>query len=159
MKVTIKLVPTLRAAVLDHVGPYWTVSRAFAQLGRFIVPAGLLDSPHDMVAVYHDDPKVTPPAQLRASAGILLADGEEAPAGLRELVLPSGRHACYTHSGGYEGLGASWRELLDEWFPANGERLAGEPHATYEVYLNHPGSTPREELRTELYAKLAPRQS
>jgi AraC family transcriptional regulator len=158
MEVGIKAMPALRAAALAHVGPYWTISRAFAQLGRFIVPAGLLDRPHTMVAIYHDDPKLTPPRELRSSAGVLLADDELTPAGLSELVLPSGRFACYTHAGAYEGLGAAWAELLDDWMPQSGERVAGrDPNSTYELYLNHPGKTPRELLRTELYVMLLER--
>lgn len=156
MDVVIKRAPPLRVGAVLHLGPYATISRSFSKLGVMVVQAGLLDRRHDMVAIYHDDPKVTAAESLRSSAGIVLTERDALPPGLDELEVPGGRCACYVHSGGYEGLGAAWAQLLDEWLPRSGARVdASAPHATYERYLNHPGEVPHELLRTELVVRLA----
>ena len=39
-----------------------------------------------------------------------------------------------------------------DWLPTSGEKLRDEP--SFEVYLNHPESTPPADLRTEIWVPL-----
>ena len=100
-----------------------------------------------MIAIYHDDPESTPADQLRADAGVVVAEGVALPPTLTEQRLPAGSYACTVHVGPYERLGDTWRLLMGEWIPASGKHVSG---VSYERYLNMPGSVPKEELRTQI---------
>ena len=149
MDVTIKQQPQLRIAGIRHIGPYEQIGREFGALGRILggpPPAG-----SQMIAVYHDDPAVTPPATLRSDAALALRDGTPTPNGLIEQRVPGGRYARTVHKGSYEGLPAAWNALKNEWLPKSGHHMG---HPSYEVYLNNPMTTPPAELLTEIYLRL-----
>ena len=71
---------------------------------------------------------------------------------LIEQRIPAGRYAARVHKGGYEGLPGAWTALKKEWLPKSGQRMSGP---SYELYLNDPMSTPKAELLTEIYMRLA----
>lgn len=149
MDVTIVDRPELRIAGLRHIGPYHDIGREFGRLGGILKgppPAG-----SQMIALYHDDPAVTPPEQLRSDAALTLSVHTPAPDGLIEQRVPAGRFARTVHKGGYEGLPAAWN-ALKEWLPSSGHRMA---HPSYEVYVNNPMTAKKEELVTEVYLRLA----
>jgi len=149
MNVEIQQKPALRAAGLRHIGAYNRINEAFGRLGDIAGRAGLFNHPGAaMIAIYYDDPESTPVDELRSAAAVVVAEKLQIPDGLTEHRLPAGRYACTTHVGPYERLGDTWSKLMGEWIPANNLRMAhGE---SYEVYLNDPSTTPKEELRTEI---------
>jgi AraC family transcriptional regulator len=149
MDVTIKNQPELRVAGIRHIGPYQEIGHEFGRLG------GMLKAPppsgSHMIAIYHDDPAVTPADRLRSDAAITLDGKTPAPMGLIEQRLPSGRYAVTTHKGGYEGLPATWT-ALKEWAATNGHTMA---QPGYETYLNNPMTTEKSDLLTEISMRLA----
>jgi AraC family transcriptional regulator len=149
MDVTIKSQPEVRVAGIRHIGPYHEIGRAFGRLGGMVgkPPAGA-----QMIAVYHDDPDTTPPDKLRSDAAMTLPGKSSAPNGLIEQRVPAGRYASVVHKGPYEELPKVWAQLKKEWLPANGHH-AGQPG--YEVYLNDPMKTAKQELLTEIFLRLA----
>jgi AraC family transcriptional regulator len=149
MHVEVQDKPALRAAGVRHIGPYNQISEAFGRLGAIAGPAGLFRHPGAaMIAIYHDDPESTAVDQLRSDAAIVVPDGVELPSSLTEHRLPARRYACTVHTGPYERLGDTWARFMGEWIPANGLRIAdGE---SYELYLNDPARTPKDQLRTEI---------
>jgi DNA gyrase inhibitor GyrI len=150
MDVTIKDQPALRVAGVRHIGPYHQIGRAFARVGS--IASGHIDSGSRMIGIFHDDPESTPADRLRSDAAITLPGNTPSPDGLIEQRLPAGRYASVLHQGGYEGLPGVWAALKKEWLPASGHRM-GSP--SYELYLNDPASTPKAELLTEIYLRLA----
>ncbi len=149
MDVTIKDQPQLRIAGVRHIGPYHTIGQAFASLGKILKgppPPGA-----QMIAVYHDDPALTPADQLRSEAALTLPVGAANPDGLIEQRVSAGRYACTLHQGSYEGLPGVWQKLKNDWLPANGHRMA---HPGYEIYLNNPMTAKPDDLLTEIYLRL-----
>src|SRR5438876_564500 len=72
MDVTIETLPARRLATVRHFGPYPQIAEAFHRLGRIAAERGLyahVDPP--MLALYHDDPETTPPAELRSDAALV----------------------------------------------------------------------------------------
>ena len=141
--------PDLRIAGIRHIGAYDQIGREFRRLG------GLLTAPpptgSQMIAVYHDDPAVTPTDHLRSDAALTLPGSTHAPDGLIEQHLPPGRYARTVHKGGYEGLPATWTALKSEWLATSGHKMG---HPSYELYVNDPMTSPKEELVTEIYLRL-----
>jgi len=154
MNVEIKQMPALRVAAVHHVGPYSGISDAFARLGEIAGRAGLIDTRPTMLALYYDDPEVTPEAELSSDAAIVVPESAKLPPGLDQHRLPAGRYACTLHIGPYEQLGDAWSRFMGQWLPQSGERMT--EGASFEIYLNTPGEVPKEELRTEIYIPLAP---
>lgn len=147
MDVTIVDQPELRIAGIRHIGPYQQIGKAFARLG------GLFKAPppgSQMIALYHDDPDVTAPDQLRSEAALTLPAGSHASDGLVEQRVPAGRYAKTVHQGSYDGLAAAWNALKHDWLPKSGYRGT----TSYEIYLNNPMTTKPEELLTEIYLRL-----
>jgi AraC family transcriptional regulator len=104
------------------------------------------------VGISHDDPEVTPPAKLRYDA-CLAVDEEFAPrTDIGVQIVEGGDYAMTTHTGPYNQLGRTYAEFLGQWMPHSGHELRNAP--CLEVYLNDPGSTPAEELLTDIYAPL-----
>lgn len=151
MDVTITDQPELRVAGIRHIGPYHLIGDAFGRLG------GILKSPSpartQMVAIYHDDPDVTPVQHLRSDAGITLPGNARCPDGLIEHRVPAGKYAKAIHKGGYEGLPDAWKALKKEWLPESGYR-GHRDTASYEIYVNNPMTTEKAELLTEIYLRL-----
>ena len=149
MEVTIVEQPELRIAGIRHIGPYQEIGREFGRLGHILKgppPAG-----SQMIALYHDDPDVTPVDRLRSDAALTLSVHTPAPDGLIERHVPAGRFARAVHKGGYEGLPAAWNTLKKDWLPTSGHKMA---HPSYEVYVNNPMTAPKDELLTEIYLRL-----
>ncbi len=153
MNVEIKPLPGLRVAALRHVGPYNRISEAFGRLGDIAGRAGLFNGKPTMLALYHDDPEVTPEPELRSDAGVVLGENIALPAGLTEQRIPAGSYAVTTHHGPYEQLGDAWARFMGQWLPQSGRRIG--PGVSYEVYVNNPMEVAKDQLITELYMPLA----
>lgn len=154
MDVAIEHMPALRLGTVSHRGPYNQIGKAFEKLGRIAGPSGLFAHPGAaMIATYHDDPEGTPPDELRSDAGIVVPDDLPLPASLTEVRIPEGDYAKYTHIGPFEGLGDAWQRLMGEWVPASGRRVADSP--SFEIYRSDMRTTPKEQLRTDIYVPLA----
>ena len=152
MKVDIRELKEMRLATVTHVGPYNRISEAFARLGRSAGENDLFGPQAAMLAVYHDDPETTPPAELRSEAALAISEQARVPEGLGERRLPAGRYACTTHVGPYEGLGDTWARFMGEWLPRSGYRM--RDGLSFELYRNTPENAPKEKLETELYIPL-----
>jgi AraC family transcriptional regulator len=153
MNVEKKQMPALRLATLRHIGPYNRISEAFGRLGDIAGRAGLFQGKATMLALYRDDPNVTPEAELRSDAAVVIAEDAEIPPGLTEQRLPAGRYACTTHVGPYEELGDAWARFMGHWLPKSGERMG--TGVSFEIYVNNPMEVPKQELTTELYIPLS----
>lgn len=152
MKVEIRQMKPMRLAFMRHVGPYEEVGKTWDQFLMIMGKDGYLAGNPTMLGISHDDPEVTPGAKLRYDA-CLTVDEEFAPGGdIGVQTVEGGVYAVTTHTGPYHELGVTYAEFLGQWLPRSGHELRDAP--CLEVYLNDPGSTPVEELLTEIYAPL-----
>jgi AraC family transcriptional regulator len=154
MDVQIKDMPELHVATVRHIGPYNQIPQAFARLGEIATKSSLFGPETAMLAIYHDDPETTPPAELRSDAALVVSTEAKVPQGLGEQRIAAGRYACTTHVGPYEQLGDVWARFMGEWLPRSGHRMTDG--VSYEIYRNTPADVPKEKLVTELYIPLAP---
>ncbi len=154
MDVTLETLPERRLATVRHVGPYPRIGEAFHRLGTIAAEHGLYAHVDPaMLALYHDDPEITPAPELRSDAALVVRDATVLPPGLVEVTVPGGRYARTTHRGAYAGLGDTWARLMGGWLPRSGYRLGAGP--SFEVYVNDPRTTATADLVTDLYIPLA----
>lgn len=152
MEVDIRQLPEMRVAYVRHVGPYEQCCGAWEALCAWAGPRGLFGPDSRFVGVCHDDPESTPPERIRYDACLVVGDEvrPEGPVGVKTV----GGHECAVvlHEGPYENLHKTYAYLCGAWGQDSGREFA--PEASYEFYLNDPGTTPAEELRTEICVPL-----
>lgn len=147
--VTIEDLPPMRAAGVPHVGPYIGIGRSFQTLGGIVAARNLFPHARGMIAVYHDSPGAKPDAELRAHAGLIIAEGfPPGIEGLEYFDLVGGRRAIMQHKGPYATLGAAFEWLYGKWLPQSGEEPRDAP--PIELYVNDPRDTPPDQLRTDI---------
>lgn len=150
MNVTVGAQAHKRVLAVAHRGPYSAISEAFAELDRIVRHTTLLAEPGlEMIAIFHDDPQATPPAELRADAGLVVPAQTASIPGLHEVTIPDGLYARTTHEGPYETLGDTWSRFMGRWLAQSPYRIGEGP--AYERYLNTPNEAAPSDLRTELY--------
>ena len=152
MEIEIKEMPELRVATVSHVGPYNRISEAFARLGEIAGREQLVGPSAEMLGIYHDDPEITPAAELRSEAALTVPPDAKLPKELGERRVPGGRYASTRHVGPYEELPDAWARFMGQWLPRSGHRL--RESVSYEIYRNTPADVPKEKLETELYIPL-----
>jgi len=134
-----------------HQGSFADVPIAWAEL---VALAGGLLAGATMIGRYPDDPDVTPDGKLRFDVGFVGVDPPAMPAGLRDDEIPAGRWAIAIHAGSYATLSETYLQLVGGWFVQIGHQLADLP--CIERYLNTPANTAEADLRTEVWAPIAP---
>ena len=153
LEVELKEMPELRVATVRHVGPYNRISEAFGRLGELAAAAELIGPDAAMLALYHDDPEMTPGPELRSDAAIVVSPGALVPAGMSVQRIPAGLYACTAHVGSCTELGDVWARFMGEWLPRSGHRM-GEG-ASYELHRNTTSQEPGQAPVTELHIQLA----
>lgn len=154
MDVEIRTVDPMRVAFVRHVGPYEQCGSAWEALCGWAGPRRLLRRQTVFIGIGHDDPKVTASERVRYDACVTVGpDVEpEGPVGIKEVG--GGEYAVAVHKGPYSGLEAAYAWLCGVWAPGAGREIRAEP--ALELYINHPDSTPPEELLTALHIPLEP---
>lgn len=146
--VSVKEEPARRLAALSHTGPYIEIGRAFEKVSAMIASRNLFPQVRGMAGLYFDDPAAVPEAELQSKAGVILADGAEAPEGLEAVDVDGGRFAVLRFKGPYSGLKEGYDYLFGAWLAQSDEEPRDAP--AMEVYLNAPTDVAPEELLTDI---------
>ena len=150
--VEIRDLPDQHLVSTAHKGPYFEINRAFERLFATLAARNLIGQTGHLVGVFRDDPSVTPAADLRSHAAVIVEADFAIPATLEAYMLPAGPHAVLTYQGPYAGLPAAYDQLYGLWLPHSGRSMADRP--SFEVYLNSPMNTAQEDLLTALHLPL-----
>ena len=151
-KVEVKTLPPLRLLSISHKGAYMDIGRAFETGMIHAIGQNLMPSQVRMLGVYYDDPTLTPEAELRSRAA-LIVDRDLTPAAPLEMVdLPARDHAVLHCQGPYSDMRAAYLWIFGTWLPQSGREAADAP--VLEEYLNNPRDTPPSELLTDLFLPL-----
>jgi AraC family transcriptional regulator len=100
----------------------------------------------------HDDPQVTPPDKIRYDCCVTVGDEFQPEGDVGVQTLGGGECAVAIHHGPYERLAETYAEICGRWAPSSGRELGSAP--CLEFYLNDPGSTSPEDLRTKVCVPL-----
>lgn len=153
MNVTITSIDPIHVAYVREVGPYHeSAERAWRKLMAWAGPKGVISPEKRCLGVSHDDPAVTPAEKLRYDACIEVDDSVSAEGDIHVQDIPGGDYAVYRHVGPYAGLQSVYEGLYGGWLPASGREARRQP--PFEMYVNDPGSTPENELVTDIYLPL-----
>lgn len=98
---------------------------------------------HDMGLISAEDCRFDAGVTLLHPASLVPADE------VCRVEIAAGKWAVFSHKGAYNTLWQTWNWIYQYWYPTSGLELRDV--APFEVYLNHPFTTPPEDLLTEIY--------
>ena len=150
--VAVREMPALPLLGVEHRGSFMAIGRAFDLLYARIASSGLGRPGMRMLALYFDDPAVTPEAELRSLAAVAGCARPEHDIGLVKTEVPAGSYAVLDYIGPYASMRAAYDWLYGSWLPRSGHEPAGGP--LVEEYFNNPRDTPPKELRTQIGLEL-----
>jgi AraC family transcriptional regulator len=149
IEVTVKKTEPKTVAFVSGKGSFKKIGQTIGKLYGMIQERGytLAGSP---LGVYYSDPQQVPEEELLWEIQWPLG-GEVAPVAADERgfgVKSVGAYeaASTVHKGPYDSLSKVYGDMVG-WIMANGYEISGPPE---EVYMNDPGTTPEEELLTEV---------
>ncbi|HYD40040.1 MAG TPA: GyrI-like domain-containing protein [Anaeromyxobacter sp.] len=138
--ISVEELPAFTVAYVRHVGPYAgdaeLFGRLFGRLGHWAGPRGLIGKDARWLAMYHDDPEITPAEKLRLSVCLSVPAGTQGERDVSVTEIPAGKCAVARFSLHTSEYAAAWNWLMGEWLPASGYQPDDRP--CYEVYLSQP---------------------
>lgn len=146
MELEVRQFPSWRLACVRHVGPYYQIGAAFAQLHVWATERGLREV--TLVGVYHDDPTRKPEAELQSDAALILPEGHDFSSNRSVAIveLPGGAYAVTRVVGPYSELPRAWAAFWGAVLQAGYRNRDAPP---LELYGPMEGVAP-EALVTEL---------
>jgi len=154
-RVDVRVLPGLHVAYVRHVGRYDQIGKAFRRLLRWAGPRRLFRLPDTKVlAVYYDNPDVTPVDQLRADACITVPEGTKTKRDIGTMRIPGGLFAVACVEIEPTQYGEAWDRLMSDWMPESGYQPDGR--LCYELYLNDPEKHPEGKHIVEICEPIRP---
>lgn len=147
-EVRVATLPASTLLAVEHRGSYMAIGRAFDLLYTQVASQGLGRPGMRMVALYFDDPALTPEAELRSMAAVIGCAPASSAGSAVTVDWPGGPHAVLTYTGPYASMRSAYDWLYGQWLPRSGFEPAGGP--LLEEYLNNPRDTPPAGLKTEI---------
>jgi len=125
--------PELFVAYIRHKGPYSEIGQAFRRLMRWAGPRRLLRSPETQVlAVYYDNPDITPVDRLQSDACITVPADTQPRRAVGTMRIPGGRFAVAHAEIDPTQYGEAWDRLMSDWMPQSG--YCPDDRLCYERY-------------------------
>ena len=141
-----------------HVGPYQGNSelfgRLFGQLMTWAGPRGLMTPETKCIAIYPDDPAVTPDDKLRLMVCITAPEDTEVSGEIGKTTIPAGTYAAARFELHPHEYGEAWEAVCKGWLPESGYQPADGP--AFEVYLNDPEEHPEKKHIVEICLSVKP---
>ncbi len=146
LNIEIKEMPEFHVAYVRHVGSYKGDSQMFEGLFNRLMtwagPRGLFVPGAKVMAVYHDDPKITEDEKLRVSACITVEADTRVDGEIGKMTVPGGKFAVagfeLESSNEYE---EAWNMVFGKWLPGSG--FQPDDRLCYEIYHNDPKEHPK----------------
>jgi len=133
-------------ASVAHTGSYMEINHAMGTLFGALAEQQLLNESSAMMAVFFDDPDITPVEQLHSCACSPIAEDVELAEPLERMALFQSNYAKLLYTGPYADMKDAYRWLYGTWLPNSGCEVADAP--CVELYLNNPQEVPASKLQT-----------
>ena len=136
-RVDVRELSELHVAYVRHVGRYNEIGEAFRRLMRWAGPRRLLKKETKILAIYYDNPDITPVDRLRADACVTVPESTKPKRDIGTMVVPGGLFAVAYVEIDPTQYGEAWDRLMTDWLPESGYQP--DARLCYELYLNDPG--------------------
>ena len=132
-------------AFVSYTGNYMGNPQIFTDLFNKLCgwagPKGLISPKSVFLSSYQDDPKITPPDELKLDLCMSIPDETQVDGDIQKKILPGGQYAVmHTELAGPEEYGPAWNAVV-EWMENNNYEV-DMSRPSYEIYLNNPEEHP-----------------
>jgi AraC family transcriptional regulator len=148
----LETVAPLRVAFVRHVGPYDGVRPVFERLAAWAAARSPVEPL--FLGLAHDDPHITPAAQLRFDCCIEVTADIHAEGDIGVTEVCGGEYASAVHRGPFERLAETYAWLALDFMPREGRSMRKAP--CVEIYLTPPERTAPDELLTDVLVPVRP---
>jgi AraC family transcriptional regulator len=135
-EVAVKQLEETTVAYVRYIGPYAgdekLFERLFAKIYAWTDARGLVKSDSKSIVIYHDDPAITQPENLRTSVGFIVPADTEVSGEIGKLVIPKGKYAMGRFLVNGSGFGDAWEYMCGVWLPQSGYQP--DEGYTFELY-------------------------
>ena len=153
-RVEVREEPERHVAYIRHVGNYSDIGKALGRLARWAGPRRLMRQETKVLAIYYDNPDITPVDRLRADACITVPEGTKVKRDIGSMTVPGGLFAvAYVEIDPIQ-YGEAWDRLMTDWMPESGYQPDERP--CYELYLNDPRKHPEKKHILEICEPIRP---
>jgi len=153
-RVEVRDEPAYHVAYIRHTGSYSHIGGALMRLGRWAGPRSLFGPDTRFLAIYYDNPDVTPIEKLRSDACITVPEGTRVKRDIGSMTLPGGLYAAAYVEIDPSQYGEAWDRLFSDWLPESGYQPDDRP--CYELYLNDPRKHPEGKHIVEICEPIRP---
>jgi AraC family transcriptional regulator len=155
MKVITKKIKPMRVAYLRHLGPYEEVRETWKDVTARL-KADQQISPHSVfIGVGHDDPAVTPAAELRYDACVTVDEGY-APAKPLELQTIVGGDYAVAKNCPIPKIKEAYQYLFGKWLARSSREF--RPAPSFAVLLDFRDTVAPAKRRVDIYVPLMPKR-
>ena len=99
-------------------------------------PKGLITPDSTLLSSYQDDPRTTPPDELKLEVCMIIKDDVEVEGQIKKKKLPGGKYVVLrAELAGVEEYGSAWNKVV-EWMKENNVEI-DMSRPSYEIYLNN----------------------
>jgi AraC family transcriptional regulator len=152
-EVAIRNAPTMSALVVEHLGSYIKINRAFDILYSWLGSRKLVQAGMRSVGIFLDDTALVPEAELCSMAAVIMDNMSiqvEPP--VKYAEIREGAYAVLRYKGPYANMKAAYQWLYGTWLPKSLREAADAP--ALEEYLNSPRDTTPRDLLTDIWLPL-----
>jgi AraC family transcriptional regulator len=156
MKVITRKIKPMRVAYLRHVGPYEyeSVSRTWNDLTARLSADKQVRKSSVFIGIGHDDPSVTPAAELRYDACITVDEDYEPKKPVELQTIVGGDYAVAKNCP-FGKVKDAYQYLFGKWLARSSREL--RPAPSFLVVVNARDAAERAKLRFDIYMPLQPK--
>jgi AraC family transcriptional regulator len=136
VSVKVKTFPETKVLYVRHIGAFQGMHTAFERLMNYAGPRGLITPSTLTLAIYHDDPDITPESQLRSDACITVPKDVKATDDIGETIIPEGLYAVDHFEIEEPDFTDAWASIYKNWLPESGYQPDDRP--CFELYQMNP---------------------
>ncbi|MGB5584467.1 MAG: GyrI-like domain-containing protein [Gammaproteobacteria bacterium] len=139
----------------NYIGNTALFERLFTRLGSWANEKGLFTAETVFLSSYENDPRTTPPDDLRLDVCMSIPAGTEVDHDIQRKMLPGGAYAVMrTELTGAEEYEAAWNDIAS-WAEQQGHP-ADLSRPCYEIYLNNPEEHPQKHQILDICLSVTP---
>ena len=125
----------------NYIGNSQIFANLFNKLCGWAGPKGLISPETVFLSSYQDDPKITPPDELKLDLCMSIPEDTKVDGDIQKKVLPGGKYAVmHTELTGPEEYAPAWNVVV-EWMERNNYEV-DMSRPSYEIYLSNPEEHP-----------------
>ncbi len=148
-KLEIVTIKDIEVAYIPHIGPLENLTQAFEKLIQWAYSRNLMNGKHQIMTIYHDSVKITPPEKLKASACISLNSSKVDTSDINIRTITAGKYLEANFELGLDEFSKAWEGLF-VWIFNKGYKVNSDLDA-FDIYHNDFNTHPEKKCNITMF--------